>query len=287
MDPALLRERELFKKRALTTPAVEKKKQEKETTKDETPKKNEPPKKKPKLSSISTGPKLDMVNYKTMTGSTQYKFGVLAKIVKHMKARHQEGDDHPLTLEEILDETNQLDVGSKVKQWLQTEALVKNPKIEVTSDCRFAFKPMYKIKDKKSLLRLLKQHDLKGLGGILLEDIQESLPHCDKHLKNLHNEILYITRPLDKKKIVFYNDKTAQFPIDEEFQKLWRAVAVDAMDDQKIDEYLEKQGIRSMQDHGLKKPAPIKRKKPVNRRKQFKKPRDNEHLADVLETYDD
>lgn len=49
-----------------------------------------------------------------MSGSTQYKFGVLAKIVKHMKARHQEGDDHPLTLEEILDETNQLDVGSKV-----------------------------------------------------------------------------------------------------------------------------------------------------------------------------
>lgn len=93
---------------------IEKKKQEKETTKDEAPKKNELPKKKPKVSSISMGPKLDMVNYKTMTGSTQYKFGVLAKIVKHMKARHQEGDDHPLTLEEILDETNQLDVGSKV-----------------------------------------------------------------------------------------------------------------------------------------------------------------------------
>lgn len=93
---------------------VEKKKQEKETTKDEMPKKNELSKKKPKVSSISMGPKLDMVNYKTMTGSTQYKFGVLAKIVKHMKARHQEGDDHPLTLEEILDETNQLDVGSKV-----------------------------------------------------------------------------------------------------------------------------------------------------------------------------
>lgn len=50
-----------------------------------------------------------------MSGSSQYKFGVLAKIVKHMKARHQDGDDHPLTLEEILDETNQLDVGSKVR----------------------------------------------------------------------------------------------------------------------------------------------------------------------------
>lgn len=52
-----------------------------------------------------------------MAGSSQYKFGVLAKIVKHMKARHQDGDDHPLNIDEILDETNQLDVGSKVKNF--------------------------------------------------------------------------------------------------------------------------------------------------------------------------
>jgi len=67
---------------------------------------------------------------------------------------------------------------------------------------------------------------------------------------------------------------------------MWRSISVEHMDDQKIEEYLEKQGIKSMQDHGMKKPAPIKRKKPVNRKKQFRKPRDNEHLADVLETYD-
>ncbi|XP_008551982.1 transcription initiation factor IIE subunit beta [Microplitis demolitor] len=283
MDPALLRERELFKKRSLATPTVEKKKRdrERETTRDDGSGKKQ------KVSSSSSGPKAESTSYKTMAGSSQYKFGVLAKIVKHMKARHQDGDDHPLALEEILDETNQLDVGTKVKQWLQTEALIQNPKIETTPDNRFSFKPMYKIKDKKSLLRLLKQHDLKGLGGILLDDIQESLPHCDKHLKNLQNDILFIHRPLDKKKIVFYNDKGTTMQIDDEFQKLWRAVAVDAMDDQKIDEYLEKQGIRSMQDHGPKKTAPMKRKKPNNKRKQLKKPRDNEHLADVLETYDD
>lgn len=47
-------------------------------------------------------------------------------------------------------------------------------------------------------------------------------------------------------------------------------------------------GIRSMQDHGPKKPiAPLKRKKTGQRKRQFKKPRDNEHLADVLETYED
>ena len=36
------------------------------------------------------------------------------------------------SLEEILDETNQLDVSGKTRQWLQQEALNHNPKIEVT-----------------------------------------------------------------------------------------------------------------------------------------------------------
>ncbi|KAK4886011.1 hypothetical protein RN001_002282 [Aquatica leii] len=278
MDPALLRERELFKKRALTTPTVEKKKSE--PVRDD--------KKKPKSSSNVT-PKMDINTYKTATGSSQYRFGVLAKIVKHMRTRHQEGDQHPLALEEILDETNQLDVGNKVKMWLQSEALQSNPKVEVTPDGKFIFKAMYKLKDRKSLLKLLKQQDLKGLGGILLDDVQESLPHAEKALKTLQNqnEIIFVTRPTDKKKILFYNDRTASLPVDEEFQKLWRSVAVDAMDDAKIDEYLEKQGIRSMQDHGPKKPIAPKRKKAAQRKKQFKKPRDNEHLADVLENYED
>jgi transcription initiation factor TFIIE subunit beta len=46
---------------------------------------------------------------------------------------------------------------------------------------------------------------------------------------------------MDKKKILFYNDRTANFAVDEEFQKQWRAVAVESMDDAKIEDYLEKQ----------------------------------------------
>lgn len=279
MDPALLREREAFKKRAMATPTVEKKVRP-ETTQKDVPK--------PKVRPPSAAPKLDATNYKTMAGSSNYRFGVLAKIVRHMRIRHLDGDDHPLNIDEILDETNQLDIGSSVKNWLQTEALQNNPKIEVSDDgARFAFKPVYKLKDGKTLMRLLKQQDLKGLGGVLLDDIQESLPHCEKVLKHRANEIVYITRPTDKKKILFYNDRSANLVVDEEFQKLWRSVAVDSMDDAKIDEYLEKQGIRSMQDHGPKKPLIPKRKKPQNKKRQFKKPRDNEHLAHVLETYED
>lgn len=100
------------------------------------------------------------------------------------------------------------------KKWLQTEALQNNPKIEVSIDkTRFSFKPVFKLKDGKSLVKLLKQYDLKGLGGILLEEIQESLPHCEKVLKARANEIIYITRPTDKKKILFYNDKTANITV--------------------------------------------------------------------------
>lgn len=36
------------------------------------------------------------------------------------------------------------------------------------------------------------------------------------------DSVLYITRPNDKKKILFYNDKYCQFNVDEEFTKLWR-----------------------------------------------------------------
>lgn len=74
-------------------------------------------------------------------------------------------------------------VNRRFTQWLATEALINNPKIEVSFDGKFQFKPLYKLKDRKSLLKLLKQQDLKGLGGILLDDVQESLPQCEKALK--------------------------------------------------------------------------------------------------------
>uniref|UniRef100_A0A8C6LN17 Ral transcription factor IIE subunit 2 n=1 Tax=Nothobranchius furzeri TaxID=105023 RepID=A0A8C6LN17_NOTFU len=159
MDPALLRERELFKKRALSTPAVEKR----QTTSDSGSHK----KKKPKLDKeSSSGSKHKSSNGNiNIKASSGYKFGCLAKIVNYMKTRHQNGDTHFLTLEEILDETKLLDISMKQKQWLMTEALVNNPKIEVR-DGTYGFKPKYNLKDKKALVRLLDKHDQLGLGGV-------------------------------------------------------------------------------------------------------------------------
>lgn len=55
------------------------------------------------------------MNYKTMTGSSNKRFAILTKIVNYMKERHLKGAEHLLTVEEILDETNQLDIGSSTK----------------------------------------------------------------------------------------------------------------------------------------------------------------------------
>ncbi|CAL1284330.1 unnamed protein product [Larinioides sclopetarius] len=278
MDPALLREREAFKKRALSTPVVEKKKKEQNVSE------REPPKKKPKSSS-QPKPQKDF-NYKTHAGSSQYNFGILAKIVKHMKQRHLNGDTYPLSLEEILDETNQLDVGIRQKNWLLNEALASNPKLQIDNDGKYLFKPPYNIKDRRSLLKLLDKHDQRGLGGILLDDVAECIPNVEKALKVLGDSIIVITQPINKKKVLFYNDKSMQFNVDDEFQKLWRSVAVDGLDDEKIEEYLQKQGITSMQDIGVKKVTPVqKRKKPSNRKSNFKKL--NQHMSDILEDYTD
>uniref|UniRef100_A0A8C5F4W8 Transcription initiation factor IIE subunit beta n=1 Tax=Gadus morhua TaxID=8049 RepID=A0A8C5F4W8_GADMO len=303
MDPSLLRERELFKKRALSTPAVEKRHAAESSSHKK--KKSKADKEGSSGSKQGGDSSNGSFNLKALSGSSGYKFGCLAKIVNYMKTRHQRGDTHFLTLEEILDETKLLDIGMKQKQWLMSEALANNPKID-SRDGKYAFKPKYSLKDKKALLRLLDKHDQLGLGGILLDDVEEGLPNSAKAIKTLGDMITFVTRP-DKKKVLFYNDKHCQFLVDEEFQKLWRSVPVDSIDEEKIEEYLKKQGISSMQETGPKKVVSVpstmnsplhnmdcfgfhvqlpvqKRKKPGGQKKSRFKTH-NHHLAGVLEDY--
>ncbi|PRD37700.1 UNVERIFIED_CONTAM: gtf2e2 [Trichonephila clavipes] len=154
-----------------------------------------------------------------------------------LSQRHLNGDPYPLSLDEILDETNQLDVGIRQKNWLLNGALENNPKLQVDAEGKYLFKPPYNIKDRRSLLKLLDKHDQRGLDGIALDDVSECIPNVEKALKVLGDSVISITQPISKKKILFYNDKGTQFTVDEEFQKLWRSVAVDGLDDEKIEEY--------------------------------------------------
>ena len=114
------------------------------------------------------------------------------------------GEDQPLTLEEILDETRQLDVTSKIKLWLSSEALNSNPKISASErmtpegpQYTYLFKPPFEISSKKMLLRLLEKYDRQGLGGIFMEDLQESLPRCEKIINILLDQDRIIGKEFD------------------------------------------------------------------------------------------
>lgn len=281
MDPSLLRQREEFKSRALSQPVVEKPKTSVE--KSRTANESAISKKKPKKLQRPTS---SIINNTATTGS---KFGYLAQIVNFMKSRHQDDDQFPLTIDEILDECKLEDVISiSQKNWLINEALPNNPKLQVVDnpmeEKKYAFKPKFPIRDRKGLYKLLDRHDRGGLGGIMVDDVEESLPNAKKCIRTLlnNNKIVLVSRP-DKKQVLFYNDKTCEFSVDEEFQKLWRGINIESLDETKIEEYLNNQGISSVQDT-RQVARPIKsRKRTNNRKRKFKT--HNDHIAGVLEDY--
>lgn len=290
MDPALLRDLEKFKKKTFATPVVEsnKRKEAKESGDD-------PSKKKIKKDSAPPKPRVESNRdlFARSTGASGTNFGILAKIINHMKIRYQQEDNEALSLQDLLDDTNQLDIGHKQRMWLETGALRDNPKVRVVeegTEVKYAFKPPFPdLTDRKTLMRLLLKYDTQGKGGIALEDLLESLPRCEKILKSLGDKIITITRAADKKKVIFYNDKTIDIQIDEEFKKAWRSIAVDGLDEQKIEEYLQRQGITSMQDLGganKKNQVVQKRKKPSTRKSRFFK-KTNDHVGDLLQDYSD
>ncbi|XP_022084620.1 general transcription factor IIE subunit 2-like [Acanthaster planci] len=279
MDAALLKEREAFRKRALAQPVIEKR--SKPASSSQQAKRKKPLSAGTHGHGHGSGSTTGGFNYKMMQGSSKYKFGVLAKIVDYMKQRHQEGNTFPLSIEEILDETKQLDIGAKQKMWLINEALPNNPKIGM-EDGKYFYKATFVLRSRKSLERLLKKHDQQGLGGIMMDDIQESLPNYEKCIETLGDLVIIITRP-DKKKVVFFNDKSAQLNIDEEIKELWNTTAVDSIDEAKIEEHLRKQGIFSMEDLSLKHVP--QRKKRAGRRGPRKFKTHNDHLAGVLQDY--
>ena len=89
-----------------------------------------------------------------------------------------------------------------------------------------------------------------------------------------------------KKKVLYYNDKNSpdNIQVEEDIVKYWRDVAVDALDEDKIDDYLEKQGIASMKDAFASKIQNVATKKKGSARGRASK-KHNDHLGNLLNDY--
>lgn len=271
MDPSLLKDLKDFRARSIKQPTVESKKSK--------PSNTDQPKSKAKLPKSSYLPKellqpkkpaSPSTDYKSHTFRSKHKFAVLAAIVDFMKKRHLQRKFDPLSVDEILDQINYTDISQSDKAWLGNEALKENSKL-VHRDGKFTFKPKYYVKDKKQLLKLLERNEASGLGGILLDDIRESLPDADAVITSVGRRITFITRSTDKKVILFFKNDQHQLTVDEEFQKHWRGVSVEGIGENDIEKYLVNAGITTMQDSGIRKPQQTQQRRKPNRKRNFKK----------------
>ena len=269
MDPELRKGLNAFKNKALSNISITSKKRSAEDDK-------------PEIKVVKKHKSKAPLDYKHSAGASQGNFAVLHKIIQFMKQRHHHGDTQPIGIDDILDETEQQNITPRTRQWLITEALVSNPKIDIINGNQYVFKPKLPIRDRKSLLRLLERHDQKGEGGILLDDVNEALPNADKALQVLGDQIISITRAVDKKKVIFYYDKSCTLEIDEELKKLWRSVAVEGIDEMKVEDHLKNQGITVMRDITTKTVAPKQKRKAVKRPKAKIQ---NEHVGEILKDY--
>lgn len=233
-------------------------------------------------------------SYKTMTSGPQTNFGVLQKIVDWLKQKYLEGATEPVTLADILDETEPIGINSKTRNWLENEVLVSNPRVRVVppedgqdEPAKYQFRPILDVKDRKGLRKYIMERYQSGDGAIWMDHIMESLPNAQRVVEWLvKNEyVVVITRPTDKKKIVFFNEGKQETKVDDEFIKLWRSISVDGIADEKIEEYLDKHGIQSIQDLASKKIEPIQKRRKIMRRQNKNFRAHNEHMKDILEDY--
>lgn len=66
------------------------------------------------------------------------------------------------------------------------QTLLNNPKIESKIEDgirKYTFKPFYNIRNRRDLINLVKDQQIKAAGGVLFDDVQESVPDADEMLK--------------------------------------------------------------------------------------------------------
>ncbi|VDN15179.1 unnamed protein product [Dibothriocephalus latus] len=212
MDPSLLKEREAFLRRARTMQYVETPRITQPSVSSSA--KSSSPGPSPAKRAVTTPAQRDYLTVDSRP-QNQGRFALLSKVVKYMKQRHLERDIHPLSVDEILEETMLQDAPLSDVKWLETEALPNNPKIHSTPDGKFVFRPKYEVRNKQELYQLLKKHEVKGLGGIYLDDLAEAVADVDKVVQSLGDNVIQVVTPHDKKVVLFYNDKTLDLGIKE------------------------------------------------------------------------
>lgn len=91
-------------------------------------------------------------------------------------------------MDEILNALDIVDLPYKTRALLDSQHLATHPNLECTivgGVRKYTFKPSLHLRNKRELVAFVKEHQNKGLGGVPLDSVQESMTNeeFDKFLK--------------------------------------------------------------------------------------------------------
>jgi len=228
-------------------------------------------------------------DYHTPSAASKTRFLKLTNVVEKLQERFLGGQTDPVTLEELIQESGLL-IEPSDKHWLASEALLRNPKVDVKriDDVnKFVYKPPLDLKAPKKihLLNLLKSRHERCEGAITVDDVRDTISKgkADNIIDSLikSGDVVKVTS--NKKEVLFYTDRAYDLHVNPEFIESWRKISVD-LDDKKILEFLNNQG-----HYSLIKNVPRQTQLPTKpSRRGGRRPnpmKHNEHVADLLIDY--
>jgi len=145
----------------------------------------------------------------------------------------------------------------------------------------FAYKPVYDIKNKDDLLKLVREH--KAMEVKELKDSYSKLTETIKELEEEGSILVIYNKTKGTPMVIYPNDKSFNVETDEVFKDLWHSLKVPAAED--LSKELEKAGLKSMEVYESKiNPKNKVKKKSKQRNRKVKIT--NTHLEGIDLTKD-
>jgi len=153
-----------------------------------------------------------------------------------------------------------------------------NPKVDYENGL-FKYKPLYSLKDKENLMKLIDSTP----DGIDTDDLKDSYKGIQADIQDLVNSeyVLHVENTELKHEIIYPHDRRFAMDVSPDFQKLWASVRVPDMVD--FEKEMHKANLTMMQVESRKRPTTKTKKK----RKQRPTKLTNVHLAGTLDLTQD
>lgn len=109
-------------------------------------------------------------------------------------------------------------------------------------------------------------------------------------MQSLGDTVFDYTNPKTKQRVIYFNDKTYDLKVDNDFKEMWKSVSVESVDEEQIQEYLTQRGLTNISVDDTNRPTTL----PVRgnmRKLSNKRPgrpvnfKSNAHIKDILQQY--